>query len=119
MPIEIFKSKEDALQTMMTKIYLTLKERGVPDVRLPEPQHLISHIMLWVDEEKMNKWIDGFASLETLKGSAPEKVVGTTSPANEVLTQTGTQVLQAGEKAKEVAGNILNAVKKAVVGQVT
>jgi hypothetical protein len=117
MPLPFLTAKEDALQTMMSRIYDTLRDRGVPDVRLPEPKHLISHIMLWIDEEKMNAWIDGFAKLETINGAQPEKVVGTSSPANEAITQTGQAVIDVVGAAKIRAGNILGAVKQTILGQ--
>jgi len=111
----IFSSPEDALQVKINSIHDTLRARGVPEVRIPDPKHTISHIMSWVDQKKQDDWVDGFAKLESVSKGEQITVVGSNaSPATEVVTQVGDAVLQTKEKVTKVAGNILKAAKNAI-----
>lgn len=113
----IFSTKENALQVMITHIGTELRSRGVPEVRIPDPESTISHVMMWVDRAKMEAWIDAFAKIESIDGANKEHVVGTEPDmAAKALEATGTAVLATKDKASDAASRIFNAVKNQIIG---
>jgi len=54
----------EELREILKPIYDKLVKKGVPEERLPSNETLVSHILDWVDDDKVNDWIDGFSKLE-------------------------------------------------------
>lgn len=54
----------EELRKILKPIYDKLIKSGVPEERLPANEALVSHILEWVNDVKVNEWIDGFSKLE-------------------------------------------------------
>ena len=55
------------LRELLKPIHDRLVAKGVPEYRLPSNTALASHVLDWVDDNKVNAWIDAFAAAEGKK----------------------------------------------------
>jgi hypothetical protein len=57
---------EDPVYQVLQPIYERLKAEGIPEERHPTLESLVSHLIEWADERKMERWIMRFARVEKL-----------------------------------------------------
>lgn len=55
----------EELREILKPIYDKLAKAGVPEARLPSNEALVSHLLGWVDRDKIDAWIKDFAKLES------------------------------------------------------
>ena len=54
------------------KICDILKERNVPSTRFPSRNHFMSRLMDFIDEQKLNDWLEKYAEMEAINVDADE-----------------------------------------------
>jgi hypothetical protein len=61
---ETEESDLDIVERLLDPIYKGLTERGVPDERLPTIVQVISHLLDFADETRLNAWMQSYAAAE-------------------------------------------------------
>ncbi len=111
MPLpSLFASKEKALQILLNEIYTKLRAKNVPEAHIPEPEFLIAHIVAWVDQKKMEAWIQAYTTLEGNPDAAPPPPKGMKMPQVDFTmpeVPDGAKRLLGGAKGLLTAGKAL------------
>lgn len=56
------------------EVYGYLTDSGVPEERLPNPWHVLSHAVQCIDHERLKTWVDSYIAIEAAPEGAPEPV---------------------------------------------
>lgn len=54
-------------------IYGYLLEQGVPEVRLPSPWHVLSHMVDCLDGDRVAEWLEAYVGIEGHPSSQPSE----------------------------------------------
>lgn len=57
----------EELREVVKPVFEKLKKAGVPEERLPTVEAVVSHVLDWVDDGKVNEWVKNFAAVEGKK----------------------------------------------------
>jgi hypothetical protein len=57
-----------------TQITEILKQKNVPDTRMPTKAHFLSRVFTWIDHSKLELWLMQYADLEAVADDELEKV---------------------------------------------
>lgn len=60
------KINADGLREILKPIFDELERKGVPPVRMPSPDHIVSKLTEWFDpgSKQVKDWVEGYAKLE-------------------------------------------------------
>ena len=53
-----------SVQEVLKPLYAKLKKAGVPEERWPSHEHIISKLIGWSNDEKVDDWVEKYAALE-------------------------------------------------------
>ncbi len=54
----------EELREVLKPVFEKLKKAGVPEERLPTLEAVVSHVLDWVDDAKVDEWVKKYAALE-------------------------------------------------------
>lgn len=55
-------------------IYGYLLEQGVPEVRLPSPWHVLSHMVDCLDGDRVAEWLEAYVGIEGVASDNPSEL---------------------------------------------